>query len=159
MNTIKQYYTSPDYLFLKVNDDNNLIKKTITLADTTNQFFGINDTFEGKITKIQRFKDKYYNVAINVNNTELYFITRNNTYTIGQTIIGQYIVRDIYTSTKESVIIFKDITNSTKGGDIKKLSKIKSKKLSKIKPKKSPKIHTGPRGGKYIIKKGKKIYQ
>lgn len=32
----------------------------------------------------------------------------------------------------------------------------KPKKLSK---KKSPKLHTGPRGGKYIIKKGKKIYQ
>ena len=41
----------------------------------------------------------------------------------------------------------------------KKPSKTKPKKLSKTKPKKSPKLHTGPRGGKYIIKKGKKIYQ
>jgi len=43
----------------------------------------------------------------------------------------------------------------------KKPSKTKpsKKKPSKIKTKKSPKLHTGPRGGKYIIKKGKKIYQ
>ena len=41
----------------------------------------------------------------------------------------------------------------------KKLSKTKPKKPSKTKTKKSPKLHTGPRGGKYIIKKGKKIYQ
>ena len=38
-------------------------------------------------------------------------------------------------------------------GGFKKSTK---KKLSK---KKSPKVHTGPRGGKYIIKRGKKIYQ
>jgi len=55
--------------------------------------------------------------------------------------------------------------SSTKGGSKKKKpSKTKSKKISKTKPKKlskkkSPKLHTGPRGGKYIIKKGKKIYQ
>lgn len=44
----------------------------------------------------------------------------------------------------------------TNGGRKNKSSK---KKVSKKNPKKSPKIHTGPRGGKYIIKKGKKIYQ
>jgi len=36
------------------------------------------------------------------------------------------------------------------------IKKSTKKKLSK---KKSPKVHTGPRGGKYIIKRGKKIYQ
>ena len=45
-------------------------------------------------------------------------------------------------------------------GGYKKLNKKSAsstkKKLSK---KKSPKVHTGPRGGKYIIKRGKKIYQ
>lgn len=41
----------------------------------------------------------------------------------------------------------------------KKISKTNPKKISKTKTKKSPKIHTGPRGGKYIVKKGKKIYQ
>ena len=43
----------------------------------------------------------------------------------------------------------------------KKLSKLKSKSIKpkKLSKKKSPKLHTGPRGGKYIIKKGKKIYQ
>lgn len=30
--------------------------------------------------------------------------------------------------------------------------------VGKGKPKRSPKIHTGPRGGKYIIKQGKKVY-
>jgi hypothetical protein len=43
----------------------------------------------------------------------------------------------------------------SKGG-YKKPSKKISKKISK---KKSPKLHIGPRGGKYIVKKGKKIYQ
>ena len=46
----------------------------------------------------------------------------------------------------------------------KKISKKKPKKTSKKKPKKtskkkSPKIHKGPRGGVYIIRKGRKIYQ
>ena len=41
----------------------------------------------------------------------------------------------------------------------KKPSKTKPKKISKTKTKKSPKLYTGPRGGKYIVKKGKKIYQ
>lgn len=44
----------------------------------------------------------------------------------------------------------------------KKPSKTKTKKptkTSKTKSKKSPKIHIGPRGGEYIVKKGKKIYQ
>ena len=31
--------------------------------------------------------------------------------------------------------------------------------IKKSTKKKSPKVHTGPRGGKYIIKRGKKIYQ
>ena len=59
----------------------------------------------------------------------------------------------------------KVLSSSTNGGSKKKKpSKTKSKKISKTKPKKlskkkSPKIHTGPRGGKYIVKKGKKIYQ
>ena len=44
-------------------------------------------------------------------------------------------------------------TSGQLGGGRKKKS---SKKLSK---KKSPKIHIGPRGGEYIVKKGKKIYQ
>lgn len=51
---------------------------------------------------------------------------------------------------------------SVLGGSKKKLAKTKKpseSKSKKISKKKSPKIHTGPRGGKYIIKKGKKIYQ
>ena len=41
-----------------------------------------------------------------------------------------------------------------KGGSKKKRTKRKTTK----KKTKKPKVHTGPRGGKYIIKKGKKVY-
>tara|TARA_B110000971_G_scaffold182141_1_gene189171 strand:+ start:3260 stop:4576 length:1317 start_codon:yes stop_codon:yes gene_type:complete len=50
-------------------------------------------------------------------------------------------------------------TSKTKTKKPSKTKTKKPKKTSKTKSKKSPKIHIGPRGGEYIVKKGKKIYQ
>ena len=66
------------------------------------------------------------------------------------------IIKETKSSAKCIAISSGGRKKKTKKPSKKKPSK---KKLSKTKSKKSPKIHTGPRGGKYIIKKGKKIYQ
>ena len=45
-------------------------------------------------------------------------------------------------------------TKNSKGGSKKKKTKRKTNK----KKTRKPKVHTGPRGGKYIMRKGKKVY-
>ena len=64
--------------------------------------------------------------------------------------------KDIYKDGNNATKIIETAQNKferTLGGTKKKSSKNKSSK------KRSPKLHKGPRGGVYIIRKGKKIYQ
>jgi len=184
LNDIVKYNTdsSNKHLIYRINNDNTCIIATIKNGGTITY-----DVTIDKLTKIddvdltpeeKSIKDRLIDLNPFLSVEQIHNLRSAPSKTEAVRNISKYKVGNIWSNNPTTYITGVTKTHNSGRGNVTfsgglNSHKKKSKKLSKKKPKKSikkkstkkstskstPKKHKGPRGGVYIIRKGRKIYQ